>query len=75
MKNFPYFNMYDGSEISFEHWTNDLSVDLHCHNFHELLIVERGTCRHIFNAVETLLIPGDCVLIGSHKKIIAAKNF
>ena len=67
-KNFPYFNMYDGSEISFEHWTNDLSVDLHRHNFHELLIVERGTCRHIFNAVETLLIPGDCVIIGSHRE-------
>lgn len=69
-ENYPYFDMYvnDNSNVSFEQWSNDLSVDLHRHNFHELLIVERGTCRHIFNGVETLLIPGDCVFIGSHRE-------
>ena len=69
-KYFPYFNMYveDESKISFEHWTNDLSVGLHRHNFHELLLIDKGTCRHIFNQIETLLIPGDVVVIEPHKE-------
>lgn len=68
-KNFyPYFNMYtnDGSNISFEHWQNDLCVDMHRHNFDELLLIDRGTCRHMFNKVETLLIPGDAVIVAKH---------
>lgn len=54
----------DTSRVSLEHWTNTLSVEEHCHAFDELLLIDFGTCRHMYRQTETLLIPGDAVLVG-----------
>ncbi|MDO4616670.1 MAG: AraC family transcriptional regulator [Lachnospiraceae bacterium] len=62
---YPYFDMLDkdGTNMNFEHWEDVRSVEMHWHDYDELLIVEKGSCRHYYNGTETLLIPGDCVLI------------
>ncbi len=62
---YPYFEMLDkdGTHMNFEHWQDVRSVEMHWHDYDELLIVEKGSCRHYYNGTETLLIPGDCVLI------------
>lgn len=54
----------DASNISLEHWTNTLSVETHCHAFDELLLIDYGSCRHMYRQTETLLISGDAVLVG-----------
>lgn len=53
----------DASHIALEHWTNTLSVEPHAHTFDELLLVDFGTCRHMYRQTETMLIPGDAVLV------------
>ena len=60
-----YFAMLkeDASDIALEHWSNTLSVGLHAHDFDELLLVDFGTCRHMYRHTQTMLIPGDAVLI------------
>lgn len=65
---YPYFDLYtqDGSDISFERWTDTRSVGLHRHGFYELIFVQHGSCRHIYKNVETLLIPGDAVIVSEH---------
>ncbi len=65
----PYFSMIadDGLYISFEKWTDSRSIDLHQHRYYELLIVAGGSCRHMFHNTETLLIPGDVVLVPEHQ--------
>ena len=57
----------DGSGVSIEHWNDSWSVDMHCHEYYELMLVGRGSCRHAFRGIETLLIPGDAVLIPAHE--------
>lgn len=67
---YPYFDMHirDGSNISFEQWTGAQSIGFHCHNFFELLIIDKGACTLVYNKVETLLITGDAVLIPPHEE-------
>lgn len=67
---YPYFDLYTkgSSDISFESWTDTRSVGLHRHSFYELLFIGSGSCRHIYKNVETLLIPGDAVLVSEHKE-------
>lgn len=66
---YPYFDMYsrDGSNISFERWTDSRSVDMHRHEYYELLFVGQGSCRHMYNSTETLLIQGDVVIVAAHR--------
>ena len=66
---YPYFDMYskDGSDISFERWTDSRSVGMHRHRYYELLFVGHGSCRHMYNSTETLLIPGDAVIVSKHQ--------
>ncbi len=61
----PSFGMYqgDGSGISFETWHDRRSVGMHQHRYYEMLIVVKGSCRHIFRNTDTLLIPGDVVIV------------
>ncbi len=65
MAQYPYLEMYspDNSGLSVEHWNDSWAVDMHAHEYCELMLINRGSCRHAFNGVETLLIPGDAVLI------------
>lgn len=65
---YPYLDMYcsDESGISVEHWCESWSVGMHRHAYYELMVVSRGSCRHIFQGVETLLIPGDAVIVPGH---------
>lgn len=68
---YPYFKMgnnIDGTNISFEQWTGAQSIGLHCHDFYELVIIDQGTCTHVYNGVTTLLARGDCVMIMPHKE-------
>ncbi len=62
---YPYFDMLDedGTGMNIEHWKDIRSVEMHRHDYDELLMIEKGSCRHYYNGAETLLIPGDCVLI------------
>lgn len=62
-----YFSMstQDASRMSLEHWTNTLSVKPHCHAFDEVLLIDFGSCRHMYRQTDTLLIPGDVVLVKS----------
>lgn len=67
---YHYLNMasIDDSGVAVEHWKNSWSVDMHRHDYCEIMVVGRGSCRHIFNGVETLLIQGDVVLIPWHEE-------
>ena len=67
---YPYLDMYvsDGSGVALEHWEESWSVDMHRHKYCELLLVDRGSCRHIFNGVEALLTQGDVVLVSAHQE-------
>lgn len=69
MAQYPYLDMFcrDASGVSVERWTESRSVDMHAHAYYELMIVGRGSCRHAFHGIETLLIPGDAVLIPMHE--------
>lgn len=64
-QSYPYLNMYDGEEcgISVECLHESRSANMHCHRYYELIIVNRGSLRHMFNDAETLLIPGDVVMV------------
>jgi AraC-like DNA-binding protein/mannose-6-phosphate isomerase-like protein (cupin superfamily) len=64
-QNYPYLNMYNGEQsgISVEYLHESRSANMHCHQYYELLIINRGSLRHVFRDVETLLIPGDVVMI------------
>lgn len=68
-KTVPYLEMYhhDSSGISVEHWCESWSVGMHCHDYYEIMVVGRGSSRHMFRGVETLLIPGDVVVIPAHE--------
>lgn len=65
---YPYIGMYnrDDSNISIEHWRDSQSVGMHQHVYYELLIIDHGSCRHIYNNTETLLIPGDAVIVAAN---------
>lgn len=64
-----YLDMFvtDGTGLAVERSCVAWSVAMHCHSYYELMVVGRGSCRHIFRGVETLLIPGDVVVIPSHE--------
>lgn len=53
----------DNSGLSVEHWNDSWAVDMHSHEYCELMLINRGSCRHAFNGIETLMIPGDVVMI------------
>ena len=65
---YPYLNMLcqDASGIHVENWRESWSVDMHCHDYYELMLVSSGSCRHVMHGSKTLLIPGDAILIPRH---------
>lgn len=66
---YPYLDMYahDGSGIAVEHWRESWSVGMHRHEYYEVMMVNKGSCRHFFHGVSTLMIPGDVTLIPGHE--------
>lgn len=64
-RNYPYLGMYNGKQngIFVEYLHESRSANMHCHQYYELLIINRGSLRHVFRDGETLLIPGDVVMI------------
>lgn len=67
-KDYPYFEMHNNkTDISFELWKDKRSVAVHRHDFFELIIVSKGSCRHFYRNTETLLVAGDCVLVDRHE--------
>lgn len=64
----PYFDLHirDGSGVSFEHWIDSRSVELHRHGFFEIILIEKGSCSHIYQNMQTMLIPGDAVVVPPH---------
>ena len=62
----PYLDMYidDHSGVCVENWIDTWSVDMHRHHYCEMLLIDKGSCNHIYNGVSTLLVPGDVVVIG-----------
>jgi YesN/AraC family two-component response regulator len=63
-----YYELYlwDDSYVAVENVTVYRSVELHRHEYYELFLIETGSCRHIYNGQERLLIPGDCFLVPPH---------
>lgn len=67
MKTYRRFYHTDPSNISLEHWKGSLSQSEHMHKYYEFLLIEKGSCIHIYNEDETILIPGDSLLIPPEK--------
>lgn len=67
---YPYLDMFkdDGTGISVENWIDSWSVGMHRHRYCEMLLLERGALRHVYNDVRTLLIPGDLVIVGENRE-------
>ena len=65
---YPYFDMFDNnnSGVAFECWPDSRSVSMHRHKFYELILVGRGSCRHMYRNSETLLIQGDAVIVSQN---------
>ena len=58
----------DGTPISISQLNeNSISLEPHCHEFYELVLVTKGSCRHIFNGVTVLAAPGDVSIIPPHQ--------
>lgn len=65
----PYFPMHepDGTNIACEHWQDERSVEMHCHTFYEMFLIDRGSSRHFYMGTESLLIPGDVLIVSPHE--------
>ena len=65
----PYFPMHetDGTNIACEHWQDERSVDMHRHTFYEMFLIDRGSSRHFYMGTESLLIPGDVLIVSPHQ--------
>lgn len=65
-QDYPYLDFYinDGTGVAVEQWVDSWSVGMHRHQYCELILVDKGSMRHEYNQVETLLIPGDVVIVG-----------
>ncbi len=68
-KNYPYLNMrmQDESGVCIEHRSDTRVVGMHCHNYYEWMVIDSGSSNHFYNNTNTMLIPGDAVLIAPHK--------
>lgn len=69
-QDYPYLSMYteDNSGVAVEQWVESWSVGMHRHKYCELILVDKGSMRHAYNNVETLLIPGDVVIISKESE-------
>lgn len=58
----------DGTPISIIQLTeNNIPLQPHCHEYYELSLVTKGSCRHIFRGVTALAAPGDVMIIPPHQ--------
>lgn len=67
MKTYFDFPTTDGTAISVIPFTGKDSVIPHCHSYYEFALITRGSCKHTFKGVTTLLVPGDVFLIPPHQ--------
>lgn len=74
----PYFSfpLTDGSRICVQEFERlhqipnlqaDNSIPVHAHEFYEMVLILRGSCRHIYRDAVTTLLPGDLFLIAPHR--------
>ena len=63
MEDYKKFYHTDKSGIAIEHWKGSISQEIHMHKYYELVVIEKGSCIHMFRNNETILIPGDSFLI------------
>ncbi|MGL6198227.1 MAG: helix-turn-helix domain-containing protein [Lachnospiraceae bacterium] len=63
MRSYKRFYYSDYSDIALEHWNGSMSQTSHMHKYFELVLIEKGSCLHMFQGNETMLIPGDSFLV------------
>lgn len=56
-----------GAPIAVEYSDIHETMPLHSHEYHEFVMVLKGTCRHRFAEREIPLVPGDIFLVPAHK--------
>lgn len=70
------FPLTDGSRVCVQrndgllempHIRPDGVMPPHAHEFYEMVLVMKNSCRHIYNDDETTLLPGDIFLIPPHR--------
>lgn len=70
------FPLTDGSRICVQHLndvismpyiTKDGRIPFHAHDFYEIVLIMKNSCRHIYHDDETTLLPGDLFLIQPHQ--------
>ena len=62
---FP-FVTHGNSDISINYYTGVPPTKPHMHDFHELVLIVKGSCRFIYQHTERVLVPGDVYLIEPH---------
>lgn len=67
MEQYKRFFIQDDSYLAVERAEPLRWVDMHKHEYHELFLVEKGSCTHIFGKKSVMLIPGDCFLVPAHQ--------
>ncbi len=62
---YPYkeFQVYDSTPISVEIWSDQVSVEMHCHRHYEFALITKGSCIHNYRGMQVPLIPGDVFII------------
>lgn len=62
---YPYkpFQVYDSTPISVEIWSDQISVEMHCHRHYEFALITKGACLHTYRGMQVPLIPGDVFMI------------
>lgn len=63
MSSYKRFYNPDESGISVEHWSGSMSQSSHMHKYYEMVFIEKGSCTHIFQDQEMLLLSGDSFLV------------
>ena len=66
MKLYYPFSTSEDTPISINYYMSEQPVRPHMHDFHELVLVLKGSCRFSCEGVESVLIPGDLYVIEPH---------
>ncbi len=60
------FPKQDDSGIAVTVWNHVITVQPHCHDFHEFALITKGYCLHDYQGVQVPLAPGDVFWIKPH---------
>lgn len=68
MNTYHEFPDTDGSPISVVQLDANRMLELpHCHEYYEMPLITKGSCRHVFKGVTALAVPGDLIIIPPHQ--------